>query len=301
MDGAVLGYLDPWAGALVMGAFVTAGAAAPAAGGAILTLAVMTKAQNILIAPFVSALLLTRRRADRLKAGLLAATTGVAAIVLLLAPYARIGALPNVRQGVGSLLRHDMLSGTAANAWWIVTWLLRASYAAQDLGARAAWTMTVRILPISRVVELGYPNPRPIAAVMAGSVIAWAFWRSRGGSLTIVLAAGALAVHAYFVLAVQVHENHLYLALPLMAGAAATLPRLRAPFYLVSAVFALNLFLFYGFGRGFALPPRTFTIVDATVLLSAVNVGALVWHARRYSEEAAHPAAVDGDRDARHE
>ena len=80
----------------------------------------------------------------------------------------------------------------------------------------------------------------------------------------------------------QVHENHLYLALPLMAGAAALLPPMRAPFFLVSAVFALNLLLFYGIGRGFPLPPRGFTVIDATVVLSFVNVGALVWHARRF-------------------
>ena len=84
-------------------------------------------------------------------------------------------------------------------------------------------------------------------------------------------------------LAVQVHENHLYLAIPLMAAAAATLPELRGPLLLVSGVFALNLFLFYGIGRGYPLPPRGFTIIDATVVLSFVNVGALVWHGRRFA------------------
>jgi hypothetical protein len=212
----------------------------------------------------------------------------------VLAPFARIGALPNVRQGVGSLLRHDMLSGEAANAWWIVTWLLRASYATHDMGAWAAWTMRIPILGISRVTALGYPNPRPIAALAAGSVIGWAFWRARrhlrqgfgaqGAPAEILLAAGGLAVHAYFTLDVQVHENHLYLALPLMAGAAAVLPRLRGPLYLTSAIFALNLFLFQGFGRDFRVPSRGFTIVDATVVLAFVNVAGLVWHARRFAE-----------------
>jgi hypothetical protein len=69
-----------------------------------------------------------------------------------------------------------------------------------------------------------------------------------------------------------------------MAAAAAVLPRLRGPFYLVSIVFALNLFLFYGFGRDFKSPSRGLTIVDATVVLSFVNVGALIWHVRRFSQ-----------------
>jgi hypothetical protein len=152
--------------------------------------------------------------------------------------------------------------------------------------------MRVPILGISRVTALGYPNPRPIAAAAAGAVILWAFWRARHASAPIVLAAGALAVHAQFVLQVQVHENHLYLAIPLLAAAAAVLPRLRGPLYLVSAVSFLNLYLFYGFGRGFPLPSRAVTIVDATVVLSFLNVGALVWHARRFSQEAAHSSLL---------
>ena len=99
-----------------------------------------------------------------------------------------------------------------------MTWIIRASHATRDLGAWAAWTRPVRILGIRRVVELGYLNPRPFAAAMLIIVAAWAICRARRGDVVLVLAAGALAVHAYFVLAVQVHENHLYLAVPLLAG-----------------------------------------------------------------------------------
>jgi hypothetical protein len=306
MDGAVLGYLDPWAGCLVMGALLAVDGGAFAWGGAVLALAVLTKPQAVLVIPVAALFLVHRAGRDRWKAALAASSAAIMTVAVLLAPFARIGALANVRQSVGSLLRHDMLSGEAANAWWIVTWLLRASYAAGDMGTWAAWTMRVPILGISRVTALGYPNPRPIAALAAGSLIAWALWRARRAPAAVVLAAGALAVHAYFTLEVQVHENHLYLALPFMAAAAALLPRLRGPLYLVSAVFAMNLFLFYGFGRDFRSPSRAFTIVDATVVLSFVNLGALAWHARRFaavcaSEQTAGPAAVDGNRDARHE
>jgi len=284
MNGAILGYLDPWAGCLVIAALLAIDAGAAASGGAVLALAVLTKPQAVLAIPVAALLLVHRAGRDWWKAAIASSLAGVATVAAVLAPFARIGALANLRQGVGSLLRHDMLSGEAANVWWIVTWLLRASYAARDLGARAAWTMRVPILGISRVMALGYPNPRPIAALAAGSVMVWALWRARRAEAAVVLAAGALSVHAYFTLQVQVHENHLYLALPLMAAAAAVLPRLRGPFYLVSAVFALNLFLFYGFGRDFKTPSRAFTMVDATVVLAFVNVGALIWHVRRFSQ-----------------
>ena len=304
LDGAVLGYLDAWAGASAMLAMLAADRSAPLLCGVALTVAVMTKLQAVFIVP-VAALILWRCSRSPIRAVAIAALGAIVTCAAMLVPFALAGALPNLRQGVMSLLRHDMLSGTAANLWWIVTWIVRASYAAHDLGAWAAWTMTVRILGVSRLVALGWPNPRPIGAALTLAAAAWALWRAARSPLSspqgsaIVLAAGAFIVHAYFVLAVQVHENHLYLALPLMAAAAAVLPQLRAPLAAVSAISALNLFLLYGIGRGVPLPPRHVTILDTTVLLSMCNLAALAWHGR-VLHEASRPAAVDLDRDARH-
>ena len=90
-------------------------------------------------------------------------------------------------------------------------------------------------------------------------------------------------MHAYFVLGVAVHENHLYLARAAPCrrrGVASAAPAGAAG---VSAVFALNLYLFFGLGRGFPLPPRNFTIIDSTVLLALANCALFVWHARVFS------------------
>jgi hypothetical protein len=301
MDGPVLGYLDSWAAAPAVAA-IAAGAGsmplAPILCGIALAVAVMTKVQAIFAVP-VAGLVLWAGKSHRSLRMLLSVGSFTAAVTVMVLPFMIRGALPNVVQGVSALLRHDMLSGTAANLWWIVTWVLRASYAVQDLGVFNAWTMTVPILGISRTVELGYPNPRLIGALMTAGAVGWAFWRGHraiGASTTshglgVALAAGAFAVHAYFVLAVQVHENHLYLALPLLAAAAAALPLLRPPLVALSAISALNLWLFYGFGRDFPLPPRHFTILDATVVLSALNVAALVWHGRRFAASSLLPPA----------
>ena len=88
-------------------------------------------------------------------------------------------------------------------------------------------------------------------------------------------------MHAYFVLGVQVHENHLYLAIPLLGGAAAVHRELRPVFYGVSIAFALNLWLFFGLGRGYPLPSRNLTIIDSTVWLALANCALLAVHARR--------------------
>jgi hypothetical protein len=50
-------------------------------------------------------------------------------------------------------------------------------------------------------------------------------------------------------------------------------------------VFALNLYLFFGFGRGLPLPPRNLTIIDSTVLVALANCALLAWHGARFDAE----------------
>jgi hypothetical protein len=85
-------------------------------------------------------------------------------------------------------------------------------------------------------------------------------------------------VFAYFMFAAQVHENHLYLAVPFFALAAGLERRFRAPFYVVSAICALNMYVFYGIGDGRPLPfTHAVTVLDLTVILSLFNLGAFFW------------------------
>ncbi len=282
LAGPVLGYLDPLMALPAGGAIAAATAGWSFTAGALLAIACLTKAQAVFIAPVV-ALAVWRHggsRRRRIVAAATAAAGGATISAVALAPFILAGAWRNVVQGVGSLLRHDMLSADAANLWWLVTYVMRAIYAVHDLGVWGAWTMTVRILGISRVLALGYTNPRPWATGAVITAVVWALWRVRQSrELSLMLACAAFIVHAYFVLGVQVHENHLYLAVPLLAAAAAVHPHLRPVFHGVSAVFALNLFLFFGIGRGFPLPPRNLTLIDTTVLLALANCALLCLHA----------------------
>lgn len=293
LAGPALGYLDPLMALPAAAALAAAGAGLAGAAGALAAAACLTKAQAIFVLPAV-ALGLWGASSGRVARFAAAAGAGGLVAAAAVLPYAAAGAWRNLAQAIGSLLRHDMLSGNAANAWWIVTWVLRAVYAIPDLGPWDAWTMRLRILGVSRVVALGYPNPRPVTLAAVLSAAAWAVWRARRQAGTpVLLACAAFIVHAYFVLGVQVHENHLYLSVPLLAGAAACTPVLRPVLAGVSLVFALNLYLFYGLGRGFPLPPRNLTVVDATVLLAVANCALLVWHARRYARACRPPAAAD--------
>jgi len=286
LSGPVLGYLDPLAALPAVGSLIAACTGAPIVAGALLAVACLTKLQAVFVAPVV--LLATwnsapAARRSRMARGLAAA---IVVTVVVLLPYFLIGAGRNVRQGVSSLLRHDMLSADAANVWWIVTYVLRAIYAVGDMSVWGALTMTLRILGVSTIVRLGYPNPRPLAISAVVIAMAWALWRARRSrDLSLVSATAAFIVHAYFVLGIAVHENHLYLALPLLALAASGRPKLRPIHLAVSAVVALNLFLFFGFGRDLPLPPRHFTIIDATAILAVANCALFVWHVRVFTRE----------------
>ena len=83
-------------------------------------------------------------------------------------------------------------------------------------------------LAISRFIELGYPNPRPIGTTAVVAADAWAMWVTRRASnLAIAAALGAFTVHAFFVMNVGAHESHQLFEIPLLVLAAALRPRLR--------------------------------------------------------------------------
>jgi hypothetical protein len=291
LAGPVLGYLDALMALPALGAIAAATLEAPILAGALISIACLTKAQAIFILPVVGLALWNTEPRWRARRIVIAVVSASAVAFTALLPYLTAGALRNVAQGVGSLLRHDMLSAYAANFWWVITYVMRASYAAGDLGVWAAWTMTLRILGVSTIIKLGYPNPRPPATLAVAAAAAWSLWRARRSSeMSLMCAVAAFVVHAYFVLGVAVHENHLYLAVPLLAAAAASRPRLRPVLAGVSGVLALNLYLFYGLGRGLPLPPRNLTIVDSTVPLALANCALFVWHARLLSAECSEPS-----------
>ncbi len=50
---------------------------------------------------------------------------------------------------------------------------------------------------------------------------------------------------------------------------------------------------FYGIGRGQGWAvPRTITVIDATVVLSVINILVLIWHARLLARESQSEAAA---------
>ena len=295
LNGSVLGYLDPLFAAPLVASLISGAMGWPLLAGGLLALSVLTKVQAVLLAPVIAlAVWQVGRHGAPGGMGVMGparAVGGAAAVtVVALSPFAVAGALPNLRQAVMQLTRHDMLSAQAANLWWIVTWILRGAYGVADYGVLGAFTRLVKgPLGMTRVVELGYPNPRVFATLAVLAVFAWVLWRGRRArDLPMLAGMGALMVWAYFTLAVQVHENHAFMAVPLLVLAAAGRRAFSGPLVALSALFTLNLNLFYGLGDrvGYAVP-RTITLVDASVVVAVANLAAFIWCARVLSRECA--------------
>lgn len=288
LDGSMLGYLDPLFVLPATGSLVAATLGSPLAAGALGAAAVFTKPQAVVLAPAIA---IAIWRADGRGRAIVRASAALAAAALVaalaVAPVVLAGGWANMLYAFSRLATHDMLSADACNLWWIVGYLVRVKYAVHDMGLWAALTMQTRILGISRLVELGYPNVRPVGIVLALLAMGWGLWTGRRArDLWLTSALGAFLVHAYATLSAQVHENHLFAAVPLLAIAAAGRPRFMPVLVAVSAILALNLNMFLGIseGVGYAIP-RDVTILDLSVVLAVVNCAALVWHAAVFRSE----------------
>jgi hypothetical protein len=293
LNAETLGYLDALLMLPALGVLLLIHERRFAWAGAVIAVAVFTKPQAALIGPVT---LLALAQVGGWRALATATLAGMATTVAIFLPFVLAGSLPNVLVALASFGRTDILSGNAANVWWLVNWLERAWHQIPRLGFPQSYFVPVaRIMALSTFLELGWPNPRPLATGAVLAAVGWAVWRVRARvDLGLHAALAAFTVLSYFSLAIGVHENHIILALPFLAVAAIDHPRLRPLFILLSLSAALNMNLFYGLGRGvgWALP-RMITGIDASVLLSFVNLAALAWFARLIVQLTPAPCAKE--------
>ena len=299
---SVLGYVEPLFLLPAASALIAAVGGQALLAGVLSAVAVWTKPQALVLAPVIGVAVWTSSSRRPIAALVAAAGGGVLASSAILAPIVAAGSLPNLTVTLVRLGYHDMLSGNTCNLWWVATYVLRVGYAFRDMGLWRALTMHTRILGISRVLELGYPNPRIIGAALTLTAMMWALWTARRArGLFMMSGLAAFLMHAYATLAAQVHENHMFAAVPMLVIAAAGHPGYRRLLWVISAIFALNLNLFYGISefqfRGRYAIPRSLTLIDLAVLLALANCAAFAWHAAVLKRECqtdlhARPAGV---------
>ena len=121
---------------------------------------------------------------------------GMATTLAIFLPFALAGSLPNVVFALSSFGRTDILSGDAANVWWLVNWLERAWHLIPRLGFPQSYLVPVaRIMALSTFLELGWPNPRPFATAAVLALVGWAVWRAAGQRRSSAMHSRARRVH----------------------------------------------------------------------------------------------------------
>ena len=293
-----LGYVDVWMAIPAVAAVIAASSGRPWLSGALFTAAVMTKPQGLFVGPVVALALWNAGGAEtsvkRLCGGV-AASALVAAIIA--APVVAAGKTYYMLRSIAVLAGHNMLSALALNLWWIVSYLFTAA-AARPGGVRAALLVHPEIVTHAYAIERGFPHPRVVAMLLLAPPVFWALKTARRArDLGLQAALASFIVVAYFTLSVQVHENHFFLALPLLAIAAALRPAFAGLLAASSVSFALNLYLFFGLhGEG---PPGVLTTIagiDSSVVVAVVNCALLGWFAAVFARACAHAADERGAR-----
>ena len=280
-----LGYLDALTALPATGSVIAASTAHPAVAGALFAAGAMTKPQGVFVAPVV--VLALWNAGDRRFATTRLTTAGIAGAILVvavLAPLIAAGTTLYMLRSVAVLAGHDMLSALAFNAWWIVSYLFAAIDAAGG-GVRAMIGAQPAIVTHAAALERGLPHPRLIALAALLPIVAWALSRARrAADLGLHAALAAFIVVSYFVLSVQVHENHFFLAIPVLTMAAVLRPEFAGVYAAFSVTFALNLIGTYGWaGRVPSTTMLPVAHVDGTVIVAALNCVLFGWFARTFA------------------
>jgi hypothetical protein len=292
VHGPVLGYLGEIVALPAVAAIAAASRGMSLTTGALFAAACLTKPQGLLVFPAVAVAVARHPMMPGRRVAL--ALAGAAAVsVVTVWPYASAGTFPNMGVAVANLLTDGFLSGNAANLWWLADYARQTAQRVSD-GVTLAAALRVPAAAVGMrefLAGLGAPSSdlamAALAALSWSAVVAAVYWAVRQvrqpQDLSQLAALAAFTVHAYAVLAVQVHENHMFLALPLLAIVAATHRRYRWLLVAVSAIVALNLLAFYGFGEPLPSPLlRAIAGIDITVPLAALNCAALAWHASSF-------------------
>ena len=210
----ILGYQDTIFGATALGALMALQRERYPAASALTVVSVLIKPQGALLIPLLAVGLLRDAGPRRLLA---AAGTGLAAAILVLAPWWTTGHLLSAVDGCLRPLRQPTLAPLGLNVWWI------AGYA-MKWAQEGAWPVA-SIATIEDFRTWSGLDARLVGRVLlllaTAAVSAWLWRRPREDRRAFPVAILVL-VHAYALFSTSVHENHTFFAVPaalLLVGA----------------------------------------------------------------------------------
>lgn len=196
----------------------------PLLGWAAMALAALAKPQAWAILPLLA---LASWRVGRLRGLAAGAAVAVATSLAVVVPFLLTGRLADLLSLPGTIANvMPVATADAHNVWWLT------------LAARGLDPLTT--LDSARLVGPVTYRTAAAALVLAQFALTyWLFW-SRRATLAEAAALGALG---WFVFTTEAHENHLFLALPLLALAWPSRPGLLAAYAVLSGTLLLNMVL----------------------------------------------------------
>lgn len=220
-DQAVWGQPDGWYSLFVVLGLWWLGGRATLRGWAFLALAALTKPQAWLILPLAG--LQTLRLAGPRGVALAAAAAATVA-GFVLAPFVlagRFGEFLSLPRQISSVM--PVVTANAHNLWWIVT--------------AASPTFALDSEPLLGGLSFRQVASLLVLAAQAFVVLVW--WRLEVDRWEL-LGLAAFSTHAWFCLTVGAHENHPFLALPLLALVAWRGRFLAGTYLVLTLAFGLN-------------------------------------------------------------
>ena len=195
------------------------------AGWAAIALAALAKPQAVATLPLMA--IATLRQSGGVAGLVRGGLVGCAVGALVILPFALTGHLRELLSLPGAISSvMPVVSADAHNLWWLLL---------EPRGIEPLFTTDTARLggPVSFRLAAG-------ALVVAQFVLSyWLYWTHRGG----LAEAAALGVLGWFVFTTQAHENHLFLALPLLALAWPTRRGLLLAYAVLTATVLLNMAL----------------------------------------------------------
>lgn len=198
-NGAYWGQTDAFHSLLVLSAFLLLNVKRIGAGFFVYGIAALVKPQAVIFAPL---LLFLAWRVDAGRGVLRGMLFGGMGAALMLAPMVLLGgaaSMLNFFQNVAGF--HPVLSANAHNVWWLMSGGNVGVSSNQELFAGAPFSY------------------RAVSIVLFGALYLAVLWLARRAAVDDFFAWGAFLAFGFFMLVTEIHENHGYAALPLLAVA----------------------------------------------------------------------------------
>jgi len=225
-DSALYGQIDSIHAAFCLFAFLLILDCRPVTAGILIGLAAFQKPQSFALFPIFAATIAQRQGTKGLLKAFMGAT---AAGVVATAPFILGGSLPNLFKFLLSTAAvHPTISWYADNFWLLLYG--RDAFTMPDTARAWFLPFSYRVVGIGLVASFyGYIIRRSLKTSDPSTLLRWA----------------AISVLVFFFFATQMHENYLYLALPLLAFAAPDSRHARILYAVLSGLFFINMTLYY--------------------------------------------------------